>query len=427
MTIDRRRLLRLAGSAVTGLAGLSFAQRAGATGVHPLHTPRTGADGANAAFQADAPSEGARLEGAPLEGASAASHPLPGAGPGQAPGFYRFRHGPVIVTVLNDGLQPWDLKRAVLGVPEAQVAAALKAHRQPRNALALHMNAVMIEVGAHRLLIDAGFGVAPSKSAPGPATGDGPPVNDAHSETGRHTAGVLAANLAAAGHAPDDIDTVVFTHGHMDHLGGAVLPDAKIPRFARATHVMAAAEIAHWQAKAAAGAGDAAGRGSDPARPVPARMIDALTAQMMPVDLPPAEEVAQMPLEAWITSGVDLPIDGGGRIGERTATLRMLPIPGHTPGHAGVLIEASDDAGPLLIAGDALMHFVLSLNHPGWHNGFDEDPALAAAMRARLLDLAAEADWRVFGYHMPFPGIGRIARRGRGYEWVPDLWAPMVV
>jgi glyoxylase-like metal-dependent hydrolase (beta-lactamase superfamily II) len=97
--------------------------------------------------------------------------------------------------------------------------------------------------------------------------------------------------------------------------------------------------------------------------------------------------------------------------------VRVLPAPGHTPGHLALAIDSGGEA--FLNLGDAAVH-PFHLLHPAWSNGFDWAPAIACATRKSLLDRAAAANMPVMAFHFPFPSIGRVsARDSGGWNWVP--------
>src|SRR5690606_37896487 len=97
--------------------------------------------------------------------------------------------------------------------------------------------------------------------------------------------------------------------------------------------------------------------------------------------------------------------------------VRLMPTPGHTPGHVAVLVADGDAA--LLVLGDALTNPVVSFRHPGWPLATDEDTEAGAATRTRLLDTLAADALPFVGFHLPFPGLGRAEAVEGGYRFVP--------
>ncbi|MEO0360747.1 MAG: MBL fold metallo-hydrolase, partial [Pseudomonadota bacterium] len=100
--------------------------------------------------------------------------------------------------------------------------------------------------------------------------------------------------------------------------------------------------------------------------------------------------------------------------------MTSIPLPGHTPGQSGILIESGDDA--LLIWADVVHFPPLQLRRPEVAFAFDVDPDLAAETRRRTFDMAAGERLEIAGMHMPFPGAGHIARDGDGYAFAPARW-----
>ena len=96
--------------------------------------------------------------------------------------------------------------------------------------------------------------------------------------------------------------------------------------------------------------------------------------------------------------------------------MRVLPAPGHTPGHLALLLASEGEQ--LLNLGDAAVH-PLHLEHPEWENGFDLDPRTAGDVRRSLLGRAAAENMHVMAFHFPFPSVGRVAARNGAWEWTP--------
>ena len=94
--------------------------------------------------------------------------------------------------------------------------------------------------------------------------------------------------------------------------------------------------------------------------------------------------------------------------------MTAMPLPGHTPGHMGVML--TDGSERMLIWGDIIHSTALQLPNPAWTVVFDVDPAMAAATRARILNVVAADKLRVAGMHMAT--AGRIERRAKGYALV---------
>jgi len=191
-------------------------------------------------------------------------------------------------------------------------------------------------------------------------------------DTGLNAAGTVGA-LEAAGYSADQVDTVVLTHMHGDHIGGLMTDGS--PTFANASYATGRVEFDHW-----AGAENEGFEAN--VRPMAERM-------------------------SFVEDGQDVV----------TGVTAMAAF-GHTPGHMVYRIE-SEGAGLVLFA-DLANHPVWSLARPDWEVRFDADKAGAAASRSRVLDMIATERLPAIGYHMPFPAMGYVARREDGFQWVPE-------
>lgn len=192
-------------------------------------------------------------------------------------------------------------------------------------------------------------------------------------------------NLAAAGFSPDDVDLVLLTHLHTDHVGWntRLVEGSWVPTFRNARHLTSRVERAFW-----------AGRELDEARQ-----------QMFADSVVPVEEAGLLDL-------VDVP-DAGVEV---AAGVRLLPTPGHTPGH--VAVELSSRGRTALITGDCVHHPV-QFAHPGIGSCVDIDPARSEATRRGLLASLAGTDTLVIGTHFAPPTAGRVIADGAGYRMTP--------
>ncbi|MCA0032688.1 MBL fold metallo-hydrolase [Mesorhizobium sp. B263B2A] len=187
--------------------------------------------------------------------------------------------------------------------------------------------------------------------------------------------------LQDLGLGADDIDVVVITHGHPDHIGGLVRNGE--PVFRRARYVFGAAEFAFWTEATAVREARLANR--DLFRQICTGLADQATF------IAPGDEV--------------LP------------GVTAIDAAGHSPGLLAFLVESGGQR--LLIWSDAFLHYVVSVQQPDWHADFDDDKQQAVETRKRLLKMAADQRLLVAGHHMPFPGLGYIESANGSFRWLP--------
>lgn len=312
------------------------------------------------------------LAGTALAGAAAAVPLTPvraqggggGAGRTQAPAFRRASLGDWVVTALADG--NLTLNASVLpNASEEDFAAAMEANFLPPSAYTAPVNAFLLQKGDRTILVDTG---GTAQMSP--------------------TLGRLASNLEAAGVAPGDVDTILLTHMHLDHIGGlldgsggAVFPNAEL--------IVRANELAFW---------------TDPA-------MEAQIPEMQRGMAQPARAVASA------YDGRISPFDADGAVVDG---IEAVSLAGHTPGHTGYRVDAGDAS--LLVWGDIVHIGPVQFAKPEVYIGFDVTPEDAVAARQRTLDMVASDRTMIAGMHVSFPGFGHVARDGEGYRFVVAPW-----
>jgi glyoxylase-like metal-dependent hydrolase (beta-lactamase superfamily II) len=284
--------------------------------------------------------------------------------------IYRFPVGRLNCAVVSDGQMepPWEPPLAAFftpetGVPEQELRDALTAEGANRTTSACGYNCVLVETPAGRAVIDTGLGAR--------FLGYGPRIEP--------LVGRLGERLAVAGAPASQVAAVVFTHLHQDHSRGAGWSGRLT--FPEATGFAHAAEVAFWS--------DAARSPADDPHLESARQAIRLF----------GTRLRTFEHEAEILPGV-----------------RTIGAAGHTPGHTAILLESQGER--LLCAGDSF-YDQLQLSHPWWGTPWDHDAERAVLSRRRILDRAADENLLVHAYHMPFPGLGFVKRRGHTYEWTP--------
>lgn len=195
------------------------------------------------------------------------------------------------------------------------------------------------------------------------------------------TVGLLPARLAAAGIAADDVTDILLTHAHPDHLWG-VLDEFDEAAYPNATLRVARAELDYW---------------TDPG------VLDSAPAFRAPHVIG-----AQNRFDAL--SDRIAPFDDGAEV---APGVEAVATPGHTPGHTAFAVHGPE--GGVLVAGDALTDPVLSVERPAWRSVVDLDAETAVTTRLRLLDRLAADGMAFVAYHLPEPGLHRIARRADGF------------
>jgi glyoxylase-like metal-dependent hydrolase (beta-lactamase superfamily II) len=288
----------------------------------------------------------------------------PQAGEQAQPGFYRFKLGTIEITVVSDGTLAFPAE-TLWGDRAEDARGLLTSTFQPSSPVELQINTTLVNTGDKLVLIDAGCGV----------------------DKFQNTNGRLLGHLARAGYAPGDVDMILFTHFHFDHLWG--ISDGKNASllFPSAEFVASEAEVTFW---------------SDPALP------GKLSAKQQPV-------VTQTNLK--LASPRLRQIKAGAEVAPGVTTFDTA---GHTPGHMSVHISSGGEE--MLLTGDVVADTEISFLHPEWAFGFDLDVPLATKARTAFLDRASADKTLVGSYHLPFPGFGHVVREGSGYRWLPADW-----
>ena len=299
---------------------------------------------------------------APTAPAPALAHAQ--AGKRAQPGFYRFKLGTIEITVISDGTLAFPAE-TLWGDRAEEARGLLTSTFQLPSPVGLEINTLLVNTGDKLVLIDAGCGV----------------------DKFQKTTGRFLGNLAAAGYAPGDIDLILLTHGHSDHLWGISDRENASLLFPSAEFVASETEVKFWNSPE-------------------------LTAKVSPALKP---EVTRANLKL---AGPRLRLIKAGA--EVAPGVTTIDTAGHTPGHMSVHLSSGSEE--LLLTADAVVNSTVSFQHPEWPFGFDQDVPLAAKARIAFLDRAATDKTLVGGYHFPFPGFGHVVRERSGYRWMPADW-----
>ena len=280
----------------------------------------------------------------------------------QAPGWYRTMLGRFEITALSDGTHTFPLDTVMTGVTPAAVDAAL-ANNDLHRPVQGSINAFLVNTGTQLVLIDTGAGALYGACC-----------------------GKLLANLRAAGYRPEQVDVVLLTHLHKDHVGG-VLADGK-PAFPNAVVRAAGADADYWLSR-------------DQRAAAPAFLtsfFDSAAASLAP----------------YTAAGRFQPFAPGAAL---VPGISAVAEPGHTPGHSGYLVE--DGGQALLVWGDVVHVAAVQLDQVQATVKYDSSAPDARATRAGLLERAAREHLLVGAAHVAFPGLGHVRREGAGFAWLP--------
>jgi glyoxylase-like metal-dependent hydrolase (beta-lactamase superfamily II) len=289
----------------------------------------------------------------------------------QVPGFYRLRVGDLEVTALYDGTGTFDPHW--LNGTKATMDGVLDALQEDPHMLDVVDSAFLVNTGKQLILVDAGAGTW----------------------WGGAALGRLEGNLRSAGYTPEDVNIVLVTHLHSDHVGGLTTQDGKRV-FPNADVYVAKAESDFWLSP------EIAAKAPKDAQPF-FQSAQAIAAPYIKTD-------------KWHTfSGSEPIVDG----------MQIVPLPGHTPGHTGY--QFSSKGQKILFWGDTIHAQRVQLQHSDVTVIFDIDPTAAAATRDQLLAKLAGGDILIASPHSSvFPPLGRLRKDGSGHSWLPvvftDRW-----
>lgn len=267
--------------------------------------------------------------------------------------------------VVSDGTHVYPVQTWFINAPKEQLDQVLREYNlDPKiGEYVSPYPSLLINTGEHRVLVDTG-------------AGDMTP-----------TTGKLIPNLQAEGIAPEDIDTVILTHSHADHIGGNTGSEGK-PAFPNARHIMWKEEWEFWTSE------------PDLGQLKVDEHLKKLLVTSARNNLPAIQgQLDAIDHEMEIVSGI-----------------HVVPAPGHTPGHIAVAISSGSEQ--LLHISDAALH-PIHLEHPDWYPVFDLRPEQALVSKRQLMERAAAGKALVFGFHFPFPGLGHVVQKEEGWQWQP--------
>lgn len=283
------------------------------------------------------------------------------------PPIYRFKLGGFEVTTIVDssviraGLTP-----SFGGEQHAdEVKSLAKANRIDADRYVHNFTPLLVNTGRELVLFDTGNG---SLSA------------EHEQMKGRLPPGKLVERMGEAGYKPEDVDVVVITHGHPDHIGG--LTKGGQPVFPNARYVFGAAEFDYWNK------GENIREARKANREVYVKIMVPLANRATMIK--PGDEV----------------VPG----------IRAVDASGHSAGLLAFTIESNGKR--MINWADACNHYVVSIQRPDLHLDVDDDKETAAATRKRMLEMCDRENLLIAGFHMPSPGIGYVEKGKDGtYRW----------
>jgi glyoxylase-like metal-dependent hydrolase (beta-lactamase superfamily II) len=284
----------------------------------------------------------------------------------QAPYFYRFAHGKIQATVVSDGILPLgDPSASFLGSSKEEIGKMLTDNFLSPTDVVLEQNILVLNTGDKMVLFDTGMGTS---------TMFGP------------TTGKMLATLKAAGIDPKDIDAVVATHAHCDHVWGIMADDGS-RNFPNAQIYISQADFDYWTDEAKLSV-------KDPAYMKP--FVEGARKNLLP----------NKDRMVFFKDGQEF-LPG----------IQAMAAPGHTVGHTVFMITS--DGKTLAAIGDLTHHQVLLVEKPRIEFAYDTDSKQSANTRVRVLDMLAANRIPLIAYHFPWPGVGHVAKHGDGFRYFP--------
>jgi glyoxylase-like metal-dependent hydrolase (beta-lactamase superfamily II) len=289
----------------------------------------------------------------------------------QPAGYYTIKVGDFDVTAIYDGggLASTELLRA----DAKRVRAMLARNHMDLEKIRGSISGFAVNTGSKLILIDTGTGGL----------------------QGGSNNGKFLANFTASGYQPEQVDEVLLTHLHHDHVGGIIKQDGTAV-FPHAIIRMAQADSDFWLSES--------------------------NAKLATSGNKEDFDVARKAAKPYLQDGRWRPFQQAETI---EAGIQAIALPGHTPGHTGYQLTSNGQT--LFIWGDVVNFAAVQLPSPDISVDFDQDPAQAATTRIALLRRLSKEGVLIAGPHIQFPGFGRLRKQEHGYAWLPIAYSDSVV
>jgi glyoxylase-like metal-dependent hydrolase (beta-lactamase superfamily II) len=272
--------------------------------------------------------------------------------------LYQFKVGDFECFCINDGGLDYKLEHFFKNVPKEQVEKVLSEHNLPIDSIYTPYTHLIVRTKKHLILVDMGAGkVLPNN-------------------------GKLPQTMRSAGIEPADIDTIIITHAHPDHIGGTLDDEGK-PIYPKASYYIWKDEWDFWFSEVAY-------------EKTNEFFVKVAREQLSPVK----DRMILIEQESEILPGVSI-----------------IAAHGHTPGH--IVVSFSSNSKQLYYIGDTVL-YPLHLEYPNWLPIYDIIPEKAEISKRKIFDLVADNNALVIGQHfVPFPSIGSVTRKENGWLFQP--------
>ncbi len=283
--------------------------------------------------------------------------------------IYRFSIGDIEAFSISDGTLRFGPPDKMM-YPEDQrplMKTTLEHESEPTDGIPCYINVLVLRWGKEVVVIDPGFGAG-----------------------SRPRFGWLFDAFEQIGIKNEQVTAAFLSHAHIDHIGGLV--NGNKPAFPNAAVYVLQDELDFWFTK-------------EP---------DFSQSHRNPAELPGLIKGNREKFEILkpqthaMKSGASL-FDG---------RIIIEAAPGHTAGHAMFRISSKGES--LLHIADLVHHWILMFHDPSWLIGLDHNLAISARTRKKVFENESAAHTRLFGFHLPWPGLGRVAQFGTGYRWLPE-------